>query len=185
MSGVHHRRHVERNRDRRAFHGVTPTTDAQEDGGAVLRVFETFVEVDGLRLQRALLASHGPEMGADLYADVMAKAWGEWDRIGRMSNPAGYLWQVAKSEARRYTRWNRKPFFPGRLPAMQTEFTSRDLFLSLGVLSHGERVAVVMVHAHNATYQEVAELLDVPVTTVTNLVHRGLNRLRQEFKDPQ
>ena len=65
----------------------------------------------------------------------------------------------------------------------RTDLTDPDLFLSLGSLSDAERVAVVMVHAHRATYQEVADLLDVPITTVNNLVHRGLNRLRAALEE--
>lgn len=161
---------------------MTPTAETQET--TLGRSFEEFAAVDGQRLRRALVASHGPDRGADLHADAMAKAWAEWDRIGAMTNPGGYLWRVAhRTEARRYERWDRKLPFPGRGVLAQPDFTDRVLFLSLGRLSERERVAVVMVHAHRATYKEVAELLGVPVTTVTNLVHRGLKRLRAELKE--
>ena len=148
--------------------------------------FEAFAKVEGQRLLRALTASHGPDRGADLHADAMAKAWAEWDRIGAMANPAGYLWRVAHTENRRYDRWDRwdrRPRFPGRCVLTQPDITDVDLFLCLGGLTRPQPVAVVMVHAHQAIYQEVAELLDVPVTTVTNLVHRGLRRLRHDLKE--
>lgn len=147
------------------------------------RDFDAFTATDGKRLQRALVAAYGPEDGADLYADAMLRAWSDWGAIGTMVNPAGYLWRVAQSSHRRYRRWNRKPKFPSRSVVERNELDDRDLLLSLGVLSDNERVAVVMVHAHRATYQEVADLLEVPVTTVNNLVHRGLNRLRADLKE--
>ena len=155
-----------------------PTSDY-----VALRDFDVFTATDGPRLQRALVAAYGPEDGADLYADVMLRAWADWDAIGTMANPAGYLWRVAQSGHRRYRRWTRKPKFPSRAIVERNELDDRDLLLSLGGLSDNERVAVVMVHAHRATYQEVADLLDVPVTTVNNLVHRGLNRLRADLKE--
>jgi DNA-directed RNA polymerase specialized sigma24 family protein len=155
----------------------------QPDDAVDLRDFDVFTATDGKRLQRALVAAYGPEDGADIYADAMLRAWSDWSTIGTMTNPTGYLWRVAQSSHRRYRRWTRKPQFPSRMVLERNDLTDRDLFLSLGGLTDSERVAVVMVHAHRATYQEVAELLEVPVTTVNNLVHRGLHRLRADLKE--
>jgi len=154
-----------------------------DEASVALRDFDVFTATDGKRLQRALVAAYGPEDGADIYADAMLRAWSDWASIGTMVNPAGYLWRVAQSSHRRYRRWTRKPQFPSRMVLERNDLTDRDLFLSLGGLSDSERVAVVMVHAHRSTYQEVADLLEVPVTTVNNLVHRGLHRLRADLKE--
>ena len=160
-----------------------PSTSHTDEPQITRRDFDEFTATDGTHLQQALVAAYGPEDGADIYADAMLRAWTDWDSIGRMGNPAGYLWRVAQSSHRRYRRWSRKPRFPSRMMLERNDLTDRDLFLSLGSLSDAERVAVVMVHAHRATYQEVADLLGVPVTTVNNLVHRGLNRLRVALKE--
>lgn len=157
------------------------TTSLTEEPSVAARDFDVFTASDGQRLRRALVAAYGPEDGADIYADAMLRAWSDWGNIGAMVNPAGYLWRVAQSSHRRYRRWSRKPPFPSQPMLDRNDLTDRDLFLSLGSLSDAERVAVVMVHAHRATYQEVADLLEVPVTTVNNLVHRGLNRLRADL----
>jgi RNA polymerase sigma factor (sigma-70 family) len=160
-----------------------PPSARAEDTPRITRDFDAFTATEGKHLQQALVAAYGPDDGADLYADAMLRAWTDWDRVGAMTNPAGYLWRVARSNHRRYRRWYRKPKFPSRQVLDRTDLTDRDLFLSLGSLSDGERVAVVMVHAHRATYQEVADLLDVPVTTVNNLVRRGLTRLRAALEE--
>jgi DNA-directed RNA polymerase specialized sigma24 family protein len=156
----------------------TPTPIRTDERQVGLRDFDVFTATAGKHLQQALVAAYGPEDGADIYADAMLRAWSDWEAVGRMENPAGYLWRVAQSSHRRYRRWHRKPKFASRAVLDRSDLTDPDLFLSLGSLSDAERVAVVMVHAHRATYQEVADLLGVPVTTVNNLVHRGLNRLR-------
>jgi RNA polymerase sigma factor (sigma-70 family) len=144
--------------------------------------FEEFAATDGLRLARALVAAYGEQDGADLHGEAMARAWQNWERVGAMDNPAGYLWVCAKSDHRRYRRWKRRPPFPGRVADAESlsewSASDRELLLSLGALSEEERVSVLMVHAHKASYQEVADLLGVPVTSVTNFVHRGLKRLR-------
>jgi RNA polymerase sigma factor (sigma-70 family) len=160
-----------------------PSTSQADELRTELRDFEAFTATEGKHLQQALVAAYGPEDGADIYADAMLRAWTDWETVGTMANPAGYLWRVAQSSHRRYRRWARKPKFPSKMMLDRNDLTDRDLFLSLGSLSDAERVAVVMVHAHRATYQEVADLLGVPVSTVNNLVHRGLKRLRDALKE--
>lgn len=159
------------------------SASSAEEPPYVRRDFDTFTTDEGTHLRRALVAAYGPEDGADLYADAMERAWQEWSTVSVMANPAGYLWRVAQSSYRQYRRWSRKPKFPSRLMLERNDLTDRDLFLSLGSLTEDERVAVVMIHAHGATYQEVADLLDIPITTVNNLVHRGLKRLRNDLRE--
>lgn len=158
----------------------TETTETT-DGGHV--GFEAFVAGPGVNLRRALVARYGHETGLDLHADALERAWRDWARIGGMANPAGYLWRTARSGQRRYRRWGRTSPFPGDDVLAAPDVVERDLFLSLGALREEERVAVVLVHAHGATYQDVADLLGVPITTVTNLVHRGLAKLRSDLED--
>jgi len=150
------------------------TDDRQAD-------FSRFVERSGERLRQAFVVRYGPEVGADVHADVLARAWADWDRVSAMANPAGYLYVVGRTAARRYRRWGRPPRFVVAEPVRADD---PDLFLSLGRLTEAQRVAVVLVHGYGATYQEVADLLDVPVTSVTNHVHRGLRRLRSDLEDP-
>ncbi|CAN5401089.1 hypothetical protein BH10ACT1_BH10ACT1_36880 [soil metagenome] len=145
--------------------------------------FESFVADAGQLLRRALIARYGLDVGLDLHAEALERAWRDWERVGAMANPTGYLWRTAVSGHRRYRRWSRRPEFPGSGALADPGLAERDLFLSLGILNDRERVAVVMVHAHQATYQEVAELLGVPTTTVTNLVHRGLAKLRNDLQE--
>ena len=54
---------------------------------------------------------------------------------------------------------------------------------ALAGLRPDERVAVVLVHGYAWTYQEVADLLGVPTSTVRNHVHRGLTRLRSSLEN--
>lgn len=144
------------------------------------QAFTRFVTDHGPRLRAAFVARFGPHDGADVHADVMARAWDDWLRIGAMDNPAGYLYRLGRTAHRRYRRWRRPPRFGVPEPVRESD---PDLFLSLGALTDAQRVAVVLVHGHGASYREVAELLDVPVTTVTNHIHRGLALLRRDLED--
>jgi RNA polymerase sigma factor (sigma-70 family) len=152
--------------------------------GPEVQTFEAFAAHDGERLRRVLVARYGVDLGNDLCADALARAWERWDDIRRMANPTGYLYRVAQSASRRYRRWGRRVHLPAEFPDGSHTDAPGDVFLSLGNLKAAQRTSVVLVHAHGWTYQEVADVLGVPVTTIVNHVHRGLAKLRADLGDP-
>jgi DNA-directed RNA polymerase specialized sigma24 family protein len=147
--------------------------------------FEAFVEGNALALRRALVARFGVDIGAEVTAEALGYAWEHWAEVSTMANPVGYLYRVGQSRSRRHLRWRRSTAtFPGAHPDVVAPAEHADLFTALGGLSEPQRVSVLLVHAHGWTYAEVAGLLDVPVTTVTNHVHRGMARLRTILEAP-
>jgi RNA polymerase sigma-70 factor (ECF subfamily) len=74
--------------------------------------FTEFVVGTETRLRHALTAAFGPERGREGAAEALAYGWEHWDRIGKMENPAGYLYRVGRDHARRMT--------PRRVPVSQT-----------------------------------------------------------------
>lgn len=143
--------------------------------------FETFVGDAEPRLRRTLVARFGVEVGNDLTADVIAYAWEHWEAIASMANPVGYLYRVGQSSARRYRRWGRRPSLP-----VEESFSPADPEPALGAalarLRPDQRTAVLLVHAYGWSYAEAAEVLDIPITTLRNHLHRGLARLRQNLE---
>lgn len=136
------------------------------------------------RLRRALVGHFGVEVGTDVCAEALAWAWEHLDQLRAAPNPAGLLFRVGQSAARRHRRWNR-----GRVALhhdvaaadIQAPGVDADLLRALGSLKPPQRTAVLMVHGYGFTYVEVAEVLGVSVPAVTNHVHRGLRRLRREL----
>ena len=63
--------------------------------------FTSFVEEVEPRLKRALCVGFGIESGVEATADALAYGWEHWERIETMENPAGYLYQVGRSRARK------------------------------------------------------------------------------------
>lgn len=55
---------------------------------------------------------------------------------------------------------------------------SRKLVAALDTLPEAMRLAVVLFHVHEASYEEIAAALDVPMGTVMTWLHRGRRRLR-------
>ncbi|MGE0878529.1 MAG: RNA polymerase sigma factor [Acidimicrobiia bacterium] len=143
--------------------------------------YERFVIEHGPRLRRALVARFGVEIGIEVANDALAQAWARWAEVSTMQNPIGYLFRIAQSAARPHFRWrSRVSLVP---PTDRTEFDRYDdgLIDALARLSDAQRVAVLLVHGHGYSYAEVADVLGVSTSAVTNHVHRGLTALRRHF----
>lgn len=149
------------------------------EGDRVAQEFMPFADANRLRLQRALVARYGLEIGVEAAADAMAYAWEHWDRVGAMDNPLGYLWRVAQTSVRRHHRWRRPPELVPEIRDDDPAADRTELPAALWSLKPDVRVALLLVHGYEWPYQDVAELLGVPLSTVRNHVHRGLRQLRK------
>ncbi|MDJ0770068.1 MAG: sigma-70 family RNA polymerase sigma factor [Ilumatobacter sp.] len=137
--------------------------------------YEEFVERTSARLRAALVAAYGPDVGADAAAEALAYGFEHWDRLSAMENPAGYLYRVGQTEARRHFRPT--AYLPAApLPGLP-EFEPK-LAPALEALTEPQRVGVVLVHALGWRQVEVAELLDVDVSTLRTHIARAMTKLR-------
>lgn len=143
--------------------------------------YEGFVETDGLRLRRVLLARYGVTHGPDIAADVMAYAWEHWPELQGMANLAGYLYRVGQSSARRYRVRRGKPdWSPLRDAEPQSAVSDRlEVHRALRRLKAQERAAVLLVHGYGFSYDDAAEALGVSPSALNNHVHRGMAKLRR------
>jgi DNA-directed RNA polymerase specialized sigma24 family protein len=139
------------------------------------REFTRFVKETEPRLSYALAAAYGMETGAEATADALGWAWEHWDRVKTMTNPAGYLYRVGQSKARRYMR--PRVLFPQVAP-MDEQPVVPELPGALDELSKNQRVAVVMIHGFGYTEREVADLVGISRWSVRTHAERGLNKLR-------
>ena len=142
--------------------------------------FTVFAKEDGERVRRALIATYGPELGAEATAEALAYGWEHWSRIESMDNPAGYLYRVGRTKARGRIRRRRTP-----LPAVEASvgemWVEPGLPRSLGRLSARQRTSVVLVHGYGWSYQEVGEVLGIARSSVQQHVDRGLRHLREDL----
>ncbi|MFQ5966735.1 MAG: hypothetical protein ACE5MI_03870 [Acidimicrobiia bacterium] len=118
--------------------------------------FTEFFEQAEPRLRHALVAAAGLEVGVEAAADALVYGWEHWQRVRRMSNPAGYLYRVARSRAKRLRRPRVTLPVP---PANPAHLVEPGLHSALVGLSEKQRVAVILVHSLGWTHREVAELL--------------------------
>jgi RNA polymerase sigma-70 factor (ECF subfamily) len=130
-------------------------------------------------LERALVARFGLRDGMDAASDAIEYAITHWDRVSTMENPTGYLFKLAHSKAIRSIRRSKRLTALAQEPMTSDHPVDIDLQRALMELPWGQRVAVMLVYSHGHTYASAAEVLDVPVTTITNHLHRGLAELRK------
>lgn len=137
--------------------------------------FEEFAAEHGPRVRAALIAAYGPEAGLDAASEALAYGWEDWSRVGTMDNPAGYLFRVGQSAARRLVRVAKQ--LPAPPEDELRDFEPR-LLPALAALSEGQRVCVALVHGYGYRIVEVARLLDVSHATVRTHLLRAMHNLR-------
>lgn len=141
--------------------------------------FTVFVRDVEPRLKVALCSSFGREIGIEATADALEYAWKNWERVGQMDNPAGYLWRVGRNRARRRST-RRTELFQGvamdRIPWVEPALPD-----ALAALSEKQRISVLMVYGLGWTFAEVAELLGVSRSTVQRHADRAMRRLRRKL----
>ena len=147
-----------------------------EAGRPTREAFVAFVREVEPRLRIAVGAARGPNLGLDAVQETLIWAWEHWDRVTRLSNPAGYLYRVAIRKASRAGARS-----PVGLPALSgdaTPWVEPALSPALNAMSAMQRQAVVLVSAYGYTQQEAANLLGIRRTTLQKHLERGLARLR-------
>ena len=100
-----------------------------------------------------------------------------------MDNPAGYLWRVGQSSARRATQHRR--WLSSDTPD-QTSFATEQrieprLTPAMERLSTRQRTAVLLVHGFGYSLSETAELMNCRIRTLRHHLDRGLRKLRQDL----
>lgn len=148
--------------------------------------FEAFYRASERRLTVALSARYGPTVGRDAAIDALAWAWENWSRVSTMSNPAGYLYRVGQTSARR-SGGRTRPIdtAAGDVAADDPASADEDLVSALGSLSPRQREVVVLTHGYGYTHREVGELLGISRSAVQNHTERGLARLRAQLEQQQ
>jgi RNA polymerase sigma-70 factor (ECF subfamily) len=137
--------------------------------------FAAFADEVTPRLKAALVAAVGVDRAPDAVSEALAYGWEHWDELRDMDNPAGYLYRVGVSRARRHRMT--RVVFPSP-PDGEMPWVEPELPRALARLSERQRSAVVLVHCLRWTQEEVAELLGITRGSVQTHLERGLHHLR-------
>lgn len=137
--------------------------------------FTDFVGEVEPRLHTALVGSLGLDQAREATAEALAYAWEHWDRVSKMENPAGYLYRVARTKARKLRK---RPLTLPEAPSSEMPWVEPELPGALVRLSESQRVVVLLVNSFGWTQAEVAEVLGITHGAVQKHNERGLEKLR-------
>jgi RNA polymerase sigma-70 factor (ECF subfamily) len=135
-------------------------------------------------LRRTLVAWYGPTLGRDAAQHALAWAWAHRSRLDEIDNPAGYLFRVGQSHAKRELRRSHRPansLSPATVVDGDSPFEP-ELTTALAALSEQQRAAVLLVHGHGYSFREAADVLNVSLSTLRTHTDRGLARLRSHLE---
>ncbi len=153
------------------------------------------------RISRAM--SHSQAEADDLAQDTLVKAFRAIDRFdGKF--PRAWLTRIARNTAINRDQRNREflqaddsPIEPEPDPAELTDpedivlsgVVDENLKAALDSLPPSFRTLIQLVDVEGMSYQEAADVLDIPIGTVMSRLHRGRERLRKALAgtslDPQ
>jgi DNA-directed RNA polymerase specialized sigma24 family protein len=142
--------------------------------------YTAFVQETGGRLRLALISAYGVQVGEEATSEALAYAWEHWERLSQMENPAGYLYRVGQTRARRGI-FRRSPPLPKPRTVDSTPWVEPGLAAALEELSPKQRTAVLLVHGFGWTTSEVADLLGVAFSTAKAHLERGMSKLRDRL----
>jgi DNA-directed RNA polymerase specialized sigma24 family protein len=144
--------------------------------------FTIFIKDVEPKLSHALAGSYGVQVGKEATADAIAYAWEHWAEVNEMGNPAGYLYRVGQTAARKYIMFMKPgPLFPA-FDRKELPHVEPGLPAALESLSDAQRTVVVLLHSEEWSEREVAELMGVDRSTVRSHRDRGLTKLRNALE---
>jgi RNA polymerase sigma-70 factor (ECF subfamily) len=138
-------------------------------------VFEDFLAETESGLRYSLIALFGPEDGRDATAHALLYGWEHWDRLREMDNPAGYLYRVGQTWGRRNHR-STASLRP--VPVHHDPWVEPLLPEALRSLPERQRVAVMLRHGADWSYERIAAFMGSSPAGARKQVERALTRLR-------
>jgi len=128
-------------------------------------------------LRRALTSGFGSDVGREAAAEALSYAWQHWERVGGMTNPAGYLFRVGQNKARRLigrSRWLSRDQVVFTEPWAEPGFDR-----AWSSLSDRQRIVVGLVHGFDWSLGEVAGLLGISKGAAQTHEKRAMTKLRR------
>ena len=118
--------------------------------------------------------------------DTLLRAWANIDRFERGTNLNAWLFTILRNRFHSEYRKRKREVedadgsYAARLkthPDQQSHLDYEDFLTAFAKLPPDQREALLLVGAQGMSYEEAAEVCDVPVGTVKSRVNRARNRL--------
>jgi RNA polymerase sigma-70 factor (ECF subfamily) len=182
---------------------VGPTDEelVEEFQGGNPHAFDVLVERWDRKIQGAIYRIMGPgEDARDLCQETLLKAYRALGTFKKEARFSSWLYQIALNVCRdRMRRRKSRPSLsldelmeagevapPGRGPSPLELIEARDLSRAVAAavesLPPEQREVIVLKEYQGLTFLEIAQALDLPISTVKTRLYRGLGQLRQRLE---
>ncbi|BAN01440.1 RNA polymerase sigma factor [Ilumatobacter coccineus] len=153
---------------------------------AVVLDFDRFYAEARPGLVRALSATLGSaEAAADATDEALARAYQRWNHVGRLDNPAGWVYRVglnhARNGVRSMLRRRQQPPHQTTAPAADASVADPAIAAALSTLSHDHRAVVVCRFLLGWSEQQTADALSIRPGTVKSRLSRALSKLERRL----
>lgn len=148
---------------------------------------------------RALYAEHGPallrylhgftgrrELAEDLLQDTFVQALRGVEGLRRADSPRAWLFAIARhlgiNAIRRRRVMAALPEEMAAVPADTGDPRCEDMLRAIGDLPEGQREALELRLRDELSYEEIAQVLGIPVGTVRSRLHNAVQKLRERLR---
>ncbi len=143
---------------------------------------ETLYSQHGPAILRYLHRLVGPKMSEDVLQDTFVQAAVHVDRLDNVGSAKAWLFKVAKNMAINHLRRKRVPVKIDwddlvRRPATEDDHLE-PMRRAIEDLSPDHRETILLRWYDELRYEEIAQLLQIPVGTVRSRLHHALQKLR-------
>lgn len=150
----------------------------------------------------ALRLTTDPNDAEDLVQDTIVKAYRFFSSYEKGTNAKAWMFRILKNSfINNYRKTSKKPsqvdydevssyYESIRAESTDTsdlenlmfrELMDDDITIALGRLPEDFRTVVMLCDVEGYTYEEIANMLDVPIGTIRSRLHRGRNLLKTEL----
>ena len=126
----------------------------------------------------ALKLTNDPNDAEDLVQDSIVKAYRFFGSYEKGTNAKAWVFRILKNS---FINNYRKTETTDLERLMFQELMDDDISKALSKLPEDFRTVVLLCDVESYTYEEIANMLDVPIGTIRSRLHRGRNLLKTEL----
>jgi len=137
------------------------------------------------------------ELVKDTIQDLFAEVWERRDKMMNVANFKAYLIISLRRELIRRAGKLRRESLADEISSLQFSFSAEEFLIndeeiksqsrilanSLSSLTEKQREVILLRFFHNLEFEEMAQILDINVQSVRNLLFRSLEKVRKDMND--
>ena len=141
-----------------------------------------------------LRMTKNPQDAQDLVQDAFIKVYRNLDKYDASGSFSGWLYRVAINHC--MDEFRKKRYSTVQVEIDETKVVNREhpevVFLKkeksrqlerlIATLPEDERLIILLRYVNEISYEEISEVMDVPLSTVRNKLHRAKKKMRETVK---